>query len=167
MAPKGPLTLTVTLTVYPGSGDLSSAHPGPSGTPSQMGASASGASRYLDNSPDHDRLPSRSRNDKISSRLWLLRRICFSAISGWVPPVMAIAFDLAGTPHSPRYSRAFQRFTSWRSSPKIGSAARSATHPGRFVPRPRSSFVETAVRGDWRPRLGSSAAVRLTLVPRH
>ena len=113
------------------------------------------------------RRQSRSRNGRVSSRLRLLRRICFSAISGWVPPVMAIAFDLAGTPYSPRCGRAFQRPTSWRSSPMIGSAARSATHPVHFVPRPRSSFVETAVRGDWRPRLGSSAAVRLTLVPRH
>ena len=35
------------------------------------------------------------------------------------PTIMAIAFDLAGTPYSSRCSRAFQRPTDWRSSQPI------------------------------------------------
>ena len=124
-------------------------------------------SGYLSKSPDHDRPPSRSQDDRVSSRLRLRRRIVFSGIFAWVPMVMGMAFDLAIWPHSSRCSHGSLRPTNWRSSPMIASAARSAPHPGRSVPRPRSSFVETAVRGDQRPRLASLAAVRLSLLPHH
>ena len=41
----------------------------------------------------------------------------------------------------------------------------SSAPTGRFVPHPRSSIIETVARGSRRPQLGSSAAVKLALLP--
>ena len=60
------------------------------------------------------RRQSRIRNGKVSLCLRLLRRICFSAISGLVPMVMGMAFDLTRWQYSPRCSRGFQRHAIWR-----------------------------------------------------
>ena len=50
-------------------------------------------SGYLDDSCDHGRRRSRSRDDGFSSQLRLWRRTCFSSILAHVPPLNAKAVD--------------------------------------------------------------------------
>ena len=79
--------------------------------------------------------------------------------------VMRMTFDLAGSPYSPRCSRAFQRPTNWRWSQRVASAASATLPPGRPTRASARPLRRKASATRRWPRRALLAAVRLALLP--